>query len=81
MLTEDIYRIAYRRFREKLRQARLEAELTQRQVARLLGKPQSFMSKVESGERRLDFVESQALARIYGKTFEYFQDAGGGADP
>jgi len=48
-----------------LRSARLRAGLTQEQVAAVLGRPQSFASKVESGERRLDPIELQDLARIY----------------
>ena len=36
---------------------RKEAGMTQGQVAKALGKPQSFVSKYESGERSLDFIE------------------------
>ncbi|EEL2472722.1 helix-turn-helix transcriptional regulator, partial [Salmonella enterica] len=43
---------------------RLKAGLTQKQFAEKVGKPQSFISKVESGERRLDFVEFIHLARL-----------------
>jgi hypothetical protein len=38
-----------------------------------LGRPQSFLSKCESGERRVDFVELQHLARVYRKPLSYFQ--------
>ena len=38
-------------------QLRKEAGLPQDQVAKILGKPQSFVSKYESGERSLDFIE------------------------
>lgn len=41
----------------ELKSARLKAHLSQQQVADTLGVPQSFVSKVESGERRLDVVE------------------------
>lgn len=75
MLTQDAYQAAYRRFIEKLRRARLEAGLTQARVAELLGRPQSFVSKVEAGERRVDFVELQVLAQAYGKPVAYFQDS------
>ncbi len=75
MLTQDAYGAAYHRFVQRLRQARLEAGLTQAQVAELLGKPQSFVSKVEAGERRVDFVELQVLAQVYGKPVAYFQDS------
>ena len=72
MLSHDIYQAAYHRFRVKLRQARLDARLTQGQVAQRLGRPQSFMSKIEAGERRVDVVELQILARIFGKPLSYF---------
>jgi transcriptional regulator with XRE-family HTH domain len=41
-------------------------------VAKQLGVPQSFISKIESGERRVDVVELQALARLYKKALTYF---------
>lgn len=40
-----------------LKTLRSEAGLTQTEMAAVLGKPQSYVSKYESGERRLDFVE------------------------
>jgi len=74
LLSDTAYRTAYNRFLTKIRQARTDADLTQAYVAKVLGKPQSFVSKVESGERRLDFVELQALASMYGKRLSHFQD-------
>ena len=56
------------RLRLKLKKSRMEAGLTQAQVARMLGRPQSFISKVESGDQRFDFLMLQVLARIYGKS-------------
>jgi transcriptional regulator with XRE-family HTH domain len=44
-----------------LKSLRLEAGLSQAQVAKALGVPQSFVSKYESGERRLDFLELRAV--------------------
>ena len=74
MLSKEDYRDAYARFCERLRQARQNAGLSQAQVALHLGRPQSFISKVESGERRLDFVELQVLARLYKCQLDYFED-------
>ncbi len=68
----------YRRFLHKLRQAREEANLTQRQVASMLGKPQSFVSKCETGERRVDYVELLSFAEIYNKPLVFFSPFEGG---
>ena len=43
--------------RERLKQARLDAGLRQLDVAQQLAKPQSYIAKMESGERKLDFIE------------------------
>ena len=62
----------YKEFLSKLHKARTEARLTQKQVAELLQKPQSYVSKSESGERRIDIVELTGFARIYNKPLDYF---------
>jgi len=49
-----------------LRQVRLEKRLSQAAVARKLRRPQSFVSKYESGERRLDLVELRQVCRAIG---------------
>jgi transcriptional regulator with XRE-family HTH domain len=56
----------------RLRQARQEACLTQAEVGRRLGVRQAFVSKVESGERRLDPVELAQFAAVYGKPPAWF---------
>ena len=49
-------------FRQLLIEARKELQLSQVQLARLLQRPQSFVSKYERGERRLDVVEFLEVA-------------------
>ena len=49
-----------------LTQARIDAELTQQVVANRLGKPQSFIAKVEGLERRIDIVEFFDIAKAIG---------------
>lgn len=49
-----------------LRQIRTEAGLTQTDVAQRLGQPQSFVSKYESGERRLDIIELREVCQAIG---------------
>lgn len=56
-MTESIHSPRYEALRAALVAARRAAGLTQAEVAEALGRPQSFMSKVEGGERRLDVVE------------------------
>jgi transcriptional regulator with XRE-family HTH domain len=72
-LSPQIHSTQYQSFLEKLKQARLDAGLTQVDVAQALGKHQSYISKCESGERRVDFVELLDFARIYQKPLEYFK--------
>ena len=74
MLSRRNHESAYERLRLKLKATRLEAGLTQAEVARMLGRPQSFISKVETRERRVDFLELQVLAKIYGKSPSYYED-------
>lgn len=81
MLSEETYRGAYGRFLAKLRQARRDASLTQVEASRRLGKPQSFVSKIESGERRVDVVELSVIAGLYGKPLSYFQEEPLASDP
>lgn len=66
------YHPDYRAFTAKLRQARKEANLSQEEVASRLGKPQSFVSKCETGERRVDVIELSVFARIYNKPLDFF---------
>ncbi len=63
---------AYRRFLTRLRRAREEAGLTQVEVATRIGRPQSYVSKCESGERRVDVIELAQFARLYGKRLDFF---------
>ena len=74
VLSAEGHRDAYDRFRAKLRQARSDAGLSQAQAAQALGRPQSFVSKIESGERRVDVVELQILASLYHQPLLYFSD-------
>lgn len=60
---------------QKLKQARKEANLQQTAVAEKIGRYQSYMSKIESGERRLDVVELFQLAVIYKKELNFFVPA------
>ena len=57
---------------EKLIKARHEAGLRQIEVAKLVNRPQSYISRMESGEYRLDVLELKRFTKIYRKKIEYF---------
>ncbi len=71
-MKDPTYRQKYREFLRRLRKARNDAGLTQMDVARKLRRPQSFVSKCESGERRVDVIELAEFARLYGKPMSFF---------
>ncbi len=61
-MPSSIFSIKYTVFREMLCRCRKESNLTQQNLAEKLCKPQSFVSKYESGERRLDLIEFLEVA-------------------
>jgi transcriptional regulator with XRE-family HTH domain len=63
---KSVFSPQYERFREELIAMRKANRLSQQQVAQALGRPQSFVAKVENGERRLDIVELVGYARAIG---------------
>jgi len=63
LVTKSVYTDQYRRFCTLLIQARKAAGLTQVELAAQLNRPQSFVSKVARGERRLDVIDSLEVAR------------------
>lgn len=71
-MPKSIYSREYRKVVERLKKARREAGLRQVEVAKKLRKPQSFVSKVERGERRLDVAELKQFAEVYKKPVSYF---------
>jgi transcriptional regulator with XRE-family HTH domain len=66
------YSPRYGRFRALLRKIREEAGLSQTTLAEKLGKPQTFVSKSELGERRIDFLEMLDFCAACGVTVEQF---------
>ena len=71
-MSKSIYSKDYKEIIERLKKARIEADLSQQAVADKLGKPQSYISKIESGERRLDVAEMKKFTTIYNKPADYF---------
>lgn len=79
MPSSSLHRREYQVFRTLLIAERERSGLTQTQVAEKLRKPQSYVSKYERGERRLDCTEFAELADVLdiniAAFFATYQDA------
>lgn len=62
----SVHTSEYQELLRRLRRARESAGLTQVQVAARLRRPQSYVSKSEAGERRIDAIELLEFLRLYG---------------
>lgn len=65
-MPSSIFTQRHQEFIGFLAAARKAADVTQVELAARLGKPQSFVSKVERGERRLDVIEFCQVAEALG---------------
>ena len=71
-MAESIHSKEYGALIRKLKAARLNSGLTQVQTALKLKKPQSYLSKIERRERRIDVIELNRLLKIYKKSLTDF---------
>lgn len=71
-MPKTIHSRKYKDLIERLKTARLDAGLTQVQVAKKLKKTQSYISKVEAGEQRVDVLELKVFADLYEKNLNFF---------
>ena len=67
-MPSTIYTPKHKRLVAILTNLRDQAGLTQEDLAKRLNRPQSFVSKYEGGQRRLDMVELDKIARALGST-------------
>ncbi len=71
-MSKSIFTTEYAVLRDLLRELRTEKGLTQVQLSETLGMPQSFVSKYETGERRLDVIEVREVCQSLGTTLAAF---------
>lgn len=71
-MAKSIYSSEYKNIVKKIKEARYEASLTQADLAKKLIKPQSYISKIERNERRVDAAELKEIAKILKKDINFF---------
>jgi transcriptional regulator with XRE-family HTH domain len=71
-MNKSIYSKESKLLIEKLKKARKEARIDQKKAAKLLGVSQSYISKAETGQLRIDVFQLKKFANIYGKNIDYF---------
>ncbi|MDP3732146.1 MAG: helix-turn-helix transcriptional regulator [Candidatus Omnitrophota bacterium] len=71
-MNKTIFTKSHRYLVKQLTAARKQAKLKQKDVARRLDRTQSYVSKIEAGQRRIDIVQLKELAGIYKKKIDFF---------
>lgn len=71
-MDKTIYSKGHKALVDKLIEARQKMKLRQEDVARLLGRTQSYISKIEAGQRRIDLIQLKEFAKIYKKNLHFF---------
>lgn len=71
-MDKTIFTESHKYLVNQLIKARQKARLRQQDVARKLGRTQSYISKIESGQRRIDTVQLKELAAVYKKQIRFF---------
>ena len=69
---KGIYSKEHSELVERLKQARERMALSQEDVAKLLGRSQSYISKIESGQRQINVTQLRELAKIYQTDIGFF---------
>ena len=72
IMPRAIYTKDHNEIVKRLKQARLDTGLGQVEVAEKLGRTQSYVSKIESGQRRFDVLQLKEFAKLYKKSLDFF---------
>ena len=71
-MEKSVYTDEYSSVTELLREVRIAAQITQVQLAKKLGQSQSFVSKYECGDSRLDIIQLRTVCCVLGITLADF---------
>ncbi len=71
-MSKTIYSKEHKYIVGRIKKAREGVGLSQAEVAKLLHKTQSYVSKIESGQRKIDVVQLKEFAKVYKKNLDFF---------
>ena len=71
-MPKPIHRAEYAAVRTLLRELRMGAGIKQSELCHALGKPQPYISAIETGNRRVDIVEIRDICGVLGVTLPDF---------
>ena len=71
-MNKTIFTKSHKALVRRLVKARTDAKLKQEDVAKRVGRTQSYISKMEAGQRRIDTVQLKELAAVYKKEVSFF---------
>lgn len=74
-MPKPIHRGEYDAVRALLRQLRVDAGFKQSELSEALGKPQPYISAIETGHRRVDVVEIRDICTVLGLSLAKFVDS------
>lgn len=73
-MKSDIYSREHKKLIHRLIQARKEAGLSQANAAKKLKKSQSYISKIEVSQRKIDVIELKRMAKVYKQPIHFFYE-------
>lgn len=71
-MSKTIYSKGHKALIARIIKAREDVGLRQEDVAKILKRTQSYISKIEAGQRRVDIVQLKEFAKIYKKDLAFF---------
>jgi len=71
-MSKTIYSKEHKYIVEQLKKARESVSLSQAEAAKILHKTQSYISKIEAGQRKINVIQLKEFAKIYKKDISYF---------
>lgn len=71
-MSQTIYSKEHKYIIKQLKKARKKIGLSQKQVAKILNTTQSHISKIESGQRKIDVIQLKKIANIYKQPLIFF---------